>query len=119
METTQLPASGMDRATTAAIRLAQTMARKLPPHIDGEVLKNEAMFGVWFAGQRFQPERGASFPSWAISVVQSRLLEEIRRQTPWTRRQRQFRKENFATWSGAGRLDAHPSEANGTRLGSG
>jgi RNA polymerase sigma factor for flagellar operon FliA len=75
--------------------MAASLARKLPPWIDGEVLASEAEAAVWRAAHRFHPERGASFATWAGTVVHRSLLEEVRRQSPWTRLQRRLRRESL------------------------
>jgi RNA polymerase sigma factor (sigma-70 family) len=95
MEANQIPASEMDRANAQALRQAEQMARTLPPHVDTAVLENEALFAVWWAAQRFSPDRGASFATWSVVIVRNRLLEEVRRQSPYTRLQRQRRRECF------------------------
>lgn len=88
-------AAELARARRGAARMATGMARRLPPWIDGEVLATEAEMAVWRAALRFNPERGASFATWASTVVHRSLLEEVRRQSPWTRLQRQLRRESL------------------------
>ena len=93
--TVAVPAAELERARRGAARMAAGLARRLPAWIDGEVLAVEAEVAVWRAVHRFQPERGASFATWAGTVVHRSLLEEVRRQSPWTRLQRRLRRESL------------------------
>jgi RNA polymerase sigma factor (sigma-70 family) len=88
-------ATELERARRSAARMAASIARRLPAWIDGEVLSVEAEAAVWRAALRYCPDRGASFATWSGTVVHRSLLEEIRRQSPWTRNQRRLRRESL------------------------
>ena len=94
---TPYPISPADlaRAERHALRQAHTFTATLPFWADREQVEVEALAAVHYAAQRFQPEKGASFLSWANTVVHQRMLEEVRRQSPWTRLSRQLRRENL------------------------
>lgn len=90
-----IPSEELARAERAAIRQAQALGRRLPYLIDKEQLEVEALVGVHRAAEEFRRERGASFATWAVTVVQRSMLEEARRQNPWTRLQRKERRESL------------------------
>lgn len=90
-----IPAAEIANARLHGKRLARSMQKTLPYWVDTEVLENEADLAVVRAAERWRADGGASFTTWAATVVQRSLLEEVRRQSPWTRLQRQLRRENM------------------------
>lgn len=92
---TEVSVMDLERARRNAARMAASLAQRLPVWIDGEVLAAEAEAAVWRAALRYSPDQCASFATWSGTVVHRSLLEEVRRQSPWTRQQRRLRRESL------------------------
>lgn len=87
-QTYTIPEEEMERARFFALRYARRLQRQLDWFFDVDVLENEAELAVWRAAQTYDPDRGAAFLSWATRQFRIALIEELRRQSPWTRNQR-------------------------------
>lgn len=85
----------LENAHRAAVRVARFMAGRLPYWIDAEQVALEAAVGVHRAALEFRPGEGASFTYWASVVAQRAAQEELRRQSPWTRKQRADRRASL------------------------
>jgi RNA polymerase sigma factor for flagellar operon FliA len=59
----------------AAVRLAA----RLPRHVDEQDLESAGLEGLLEAVQRFDPDRGVRFETFALAHVNGRMLDELRR----------------------------------------
>ena len=74
-------------------RLAGRLAARLPPHIDVRDLAQAGLVGLLDAMERFDPERGILFWSYAESRVRGAMLDSLRRLDPLPRAVRRRRRE--------------------------
>lgn len=58
--------------------LVNRMAAQLPPHIDPQDLTSVAMIGLIHAADRFDPERGVLFKTFAEQHIRGTILDELR-----------------------------------------
>lgn len=92
---TPIPAEEMERARRAARAIVSQFTQSAAPWLDTDVLPGEAELALLYAAARFQPETGVPFTAWAGTLVRNRLLEEIRRQCPWKKQQREDRRASL------------------------
>lgn len=52
----------------------------LPPHVDIADLVQSGVFGLWEAIDRFEPERGLKFETYAMQRIRGAILDELRAQ---------------------------------------
>jgi RNA polymerase sigma factor for flagellar operon FliA len=66
------------------------LAINLPQHIDREDLFSAGVIGLMHAARQFDPNRGATFKTYAYTAVRGAILDELRRQDfiPRTQRDR-------------------------------
>lgn len=81
----RVPAGELERARAGARRLAAREARRQPHGVDTEVFVVEAELAVWRAAQGFPG--GRDFLPWALQAARRALLDEQRRQGPYSRSQ--------------------------------
>jgi RNA polymerase sigma factor FliA len=60
-------------------RLATSILRRLPAHFTDDDLVGDGCVGLLRAIDRFDPERGMSFESWAARIVRGAMLNGLRR----------------------------------------
>ncbi|MDQ3761687.1 MAG: FliA/WhiG family RNA polymerase sigma factor [Actinomycetota bacterium] len=84
-------AYGRDRDATLRDRLvlhyaplvkyvAGRVGTGLPPHVDIADLVQSGVFGLWDAIDRFEPERGLKFETYAMQRIRGAILDELRAQ---------------------------------------
>src|ERR671921_979133 len=84
-------AYGKDRNATLRDRLllhyaplvkyvAGRVGTGLPSHVDIADLVQSGVFGLWDAIDRFEPERGAKFETYAMQRIRGAILDELRAQ---------------------------------------
>jgi RNA polymerase sigma factor (sigma-70 family) len=59
--------------------LASKLARRLPPSFELEDLVQQGQIGLMQAAERFDPERGSSFPMYAQRRVRGAMFDFVRR----------------------------------------
>jgi RNA polymerase sigma factor for flagellar operon FliA len=62
--------------------LVGKMAAELPPGVDVENLESAGVLGLVEAANRFDPERGVQFKSYAYTRIRGSVLDEMRRNCP-------------------------------------
>lgn len=80
-----------------------TRLRHIPAHIEKDDLCSEGTIGLMQAVQRFDPDRGVQFASFASVYIRGAILEYLRRQDPLTRSARQQRRrleQREGSWLG-------------------
>ena len=65
--------------------LVGKMAAKLPPHVDQEELLSAAYLGLVAAAERFDPNRGVKFKTFAEQRINGTIIDELRSQDWMTR----------------------------------
>lgn len=70
----------------------------LPPHIDREDLESYGVIGLLQALDRYQPEKGLRFETFALSRIRGAALDYLRSLDPLTRRERRGWKEVMAAY---------------------
>lgn len=70
-------------------RQALRMARTLPSTVDINDLVSAGCLGLLFALERFDPQRGLDFETYAEYRIKGAILDELRALDPLSRRQRQ------------------------------
>lgn len=70
----------------------------LPPYIDREDLEGYGTIGLLQALERFQPERGLKFETYALSRIRGAVIDYLRSLDPMTRTQRKTFKEVMSAW---------------------
>jgi RNA polymerase sigma factor for flagellar operon FliA len=73
------------------------MAVTLPPTVDSEDLMGYGVMGLIAAIERFNPERGFKFETFAVSRIRGAIIDELRSQDWLPRSVRQKAKEMEAT----------------------
>lgn len=84
-------AYGRDRNATLRDRLilhyaplvkyvAGRVGTGLPPHVDVADLVQSGVFGLWDAIDRFEPERGLKFETYAMQRIRGAILDDLRAQ---------------------------------------
>lgn len=73
------------------------MAVTLPPTVDSEDLMGYGVMGLISAIERFNPERGFKFETFAVSRIRGAIIDELRSQDWLPRSVRQKAKEMEAT----------------------
>ncbi|MCX6090958.1 MAG: FliA/WhiG family RNA polymerase sigma factor [Candidatus Atribacteria bacterium] len=71
----------------------------LPSYIGREDLESYGIVGLLQAFDRFQPEKGLKFETYALSRIRGAVLDYLRSLDPMTRGQRKMFKEVMATWN--------------------
>jgi len=61
------------------------MSAKLPPHVDQEELLSAAYLGLVAAAERFDPDRGVKFKTFAEQRINGNIIDELRSQDWMTR----------------------------------
>src|SRR5438045_1549313 len=59
------------------------MTAKLPPRIDLDNLEAAGMLGLVEAANRFEPDRGVSFKTFAYTRIRGAIYDELRRNSPF------------------------------------
>lgn len=80
----------LQEAREIARRLSGKLRRRVGVWVDADVLENEAELGVYRALMRWDDEKRGemSFLRWAACLAWQMMCEELRRQSVWTRDQR-------------------------------
>ncbi len=65
--------------------LVGKMSAKLPPHVDKEELLSAAYLGLVAAAERFDPNRGVKFKTFAEQRINGTIIDELRSQDWMTR----------------------------------
>lgn len=60
------------------------LTAKLPPRIDLDNLEAAGMLGLVEAANRFEPERGVSFKTFAYTRIRGAIYDELRRNSPFS-----------------------------------
>lgn len=76
--------------------VAQSIARRLPPHIDVEELTSLAVMGLMRAVDRYDPALGSSFWKYAVLCMKSATLDGIRAED-WAPRSLRKRQKTLET----------------------
>jgi len=63
---------------TLARKLAFRLARTLPRFVDADALESDAMLGLVQAARTFDPDRGASFATYACVRIRGAMLDGLR-----------------------------------------
>jgi len=74
-------------------RIAERLALRLPPHLDTEDLINAGIIGLLNAIEKYDPDKGTSFLSYASIRVRGAILEELRKLDFAPRRLRKLERE--------------------------
>lgn len=61
-------------------RVAVSMAKGMPPHVDQDDLKSSAQFGLMDAISKYDTEAGVRFESFAVRRIRGSILDELRNQ---------------------------------------
>lgn len=87
------------------------LAVTLPPTIDQDDLFGYGVIGLIHAIERFSPERGVKFETYAITRIRGAVIDELRSQD-WVPRsvRSRAREISAATSQLEGRLGRHPSD---------
>ena len=70
----------------------------LPSFIERDDLEGYGIIGLMQAFERYQPEKGLKFETYALSRIRGAALDYLRSLDPMTRGQRKKFKEVMATW---------------------
>ena len=70
----------------------------LPSYIGREDLESYGIIGLLQAFERYKPERGLKFETYALSRIRGAVLDYLRSLDPMTRGQRKKFKEVMASW---------------------
>ncbi|HSV32206.1 MAG TPA: FliA/WhiG family RNA polymerase sigma factor [Atribacteraceae bacterium] len=70
----------------------------LPSYIDREDLESYGIIGLLQALERFRPERGLKFETYALSRIRGAVIDYLRSLDPMTRGQRKTFKKVMETW---------------------
>lgn len=62
-----------------ADRVAGSIARRLPGHVDRDDLQQAARMGLWQQAETYDPEAGASFTTFAYPRVRGAVLDHVRK----------------------------------------
>jgi len=93
-------------------RVARRLARKLPAHVDLDDLISAGMIGLVEAADRFDPDRGEKFETFAEFRIRGAMLDELRSRDSLSRDMRRICRElQEATSNLANQLGRAPSEA--------
>lgn len=88
------------------------LAVTLPATIDQDDLYGYGVIGLIHAVERFSPERGVKFETYAITRIRGAIIDELRSQD-WVPRSVRSRARELSATIGAleGKLGRHPSES--------
>lgn len=70
----------------------------LPPHVDREDLESYGVLGLIQALERFRPQKGLKFETYALSRIRGAVLDYLRSLDPLTRTQRKNLREVIHVW---------------------
>jgi len=70
----------------------------LPPHVDREDLESYGVLGLIQALERFRPQKGLKFETYALSRIRGAVLDYLRSLDPLTRTQRKNLREVVRAW---------------------
>ena len=100
-------------------RLASSVLRRLPSHFTDDDLIGDGCVGLLRAIDRFDPQHGMSFESWAARIVRGAMLNGLRRMdTVPERVRRDARNLDRARWRIAQAQGRAPTDA-GAAIGAG
>jgi RNA polymerase sigma factor FliA len=97
--------------TPLVYNIVQRMAIKFPSHIDTDDLMSSGIIGLMDAIDKFQPEKGVKFPTYAEARIRGAILDELRAMdwVPRSIRQKAKRiEEAYSTLES--KLDRHATD---------
>ncbi len=71
----------------AAVVIRRMLERFPFEYLDSESLHSAGMLGLWDAAQRYNPEEGASFLTYATKRIRGAFIDELRKQSVYNRQQ--------------------------------
>ncbi len=93
-------------------RIAAGILRRLPAHFNDDDLVGDGCVGLLRAVEKFDPQRGMSFESWAARIVRGAMLNGLRRMdTVPERVRRDARQLDRARWRIAQTQGSAPTDA--------
>lgn len=88
----------IDKYMPTVRRIVLQYNRKLPPKIDIDDLVSAGIVGLLRAMEKFDPERGVNFTSFANYYIKGSILDELRQWDHLTRGERQMSKKMEMTY---------------------
>ena len=88
----------IDKYMPTVRRIVLQYNRKLPPKIDIDDLVSAGVMGLLRAMEKFDPERGVNFTSFASYHIKGSILDELRQWDHLTRGERQMAKRMEMTY---------------------
>lgn len=88
----------IDKYMPTVRRIVLQYNRKLPPKIDVDDLVSAGIVGLLRAMEKFDPEKGVNFPSFANYHIKGSILDELRQWDHLTRGERKIAKNMEMTY---------------------